>query len=253
MGRLAGKIAFITGTASGQGRAAALLFAREGATIFGCDLNEVTEETAELVRAAGGVMSCRNPVDLGDSAATRSWVDEGVTEFGGIDILYNNASAVRNAPVDVMTDDEWHYTLRNELDLVFFACRAAWPHLVARGGGSIVNTGSMQGIVALPQTRGGFAHAATKAGVISMTRELAAYGGKDRIRVNCVSPGMIATPMIDRILTNDDLRTSISNMQILPELGQPEDVAYAALFLASDEAKWITGTNLVVDGGYTAR
>ena len=253
MSRLAGKIAFITGTASGQGRAAALLFAREGAAIYGCDLQQGTEETAEMVRAAGGTMSCRYPVDLGDAAAAAAWVEAGIAEFGGIDILYNNASAVKNARVAEMTDEEWHFTIRNELDLVFFVCRAAWPHLVARGGGSVINTGSMQGMCALPQTRGGFAHAATKSGVIGMTRELAADGGRHGIRVNCVSPGLIATPIVDRVLKDDKLRTSITSLQLLRELGQPDDVAYAALFLASDEAKWITGANLPVDGGYTAR
>lgn len=253
MGRLAGKIAFITGTSSGQGRAAALLFAREGATIYGCDLNEGTEETAEMVRASGGTMSCRYPVDLGDSVAATDWIEAGIAEFGGIDVLYNNASAPKNAPVAEMTNEEWHFTMRNELDLVFFVCRAAWPHLIARGGGSVITIGSMQGMCALPQTRGGFAHATAKAGVIGMTRELAADGGKHGIRVNCVSPGLIATPIVQRILTNDELRTSITDLQLLPEIGQPEDVAYAALYLASDEAKWVTGANLPVDGGYTAR
>src|SRR5665213_2874477 len=132
--RLAGKVALITGTAGGQGRAAALLFAREGATIVGCDLKErEAAETVAMVEAAGGSMTGMAPVDLGDSATARRWIDDAAALHDGFDVLYCNASLPRFASIARMTDEEWHYTVRNELDLMFYLCSAAWPHLVARG------------------------------------------------------------------------------------------------------------------------
>ncbi len=179
--RLRGKVALITGTGGGQGRAAALLFASEGATIAGCDLKvEGSEETLELVKRAGGTMTSTHPVDLGDSAAARAWIDEAAAEHGGFDILYNNAAGPRFAPVAEMSDEVWRATLRNELDLVFYTCRAAWPYLVHRGGGAIVNTASIAGWSAFVGTSGGFAHAATKGAVIAMTTRACPRGVSPR-------------------------------------------------------------------------
>jgi meso-butanediol dehydrogenase / (S,S)-butanediol dehydrogenase / diacetyl reductase len=253
--RLEGKTALITGTGGGQGRAAALLFAREGATVVGCDLKAEAEETVRLVRSEGGSMTSTSPVDLGDPAQTKGWIQDAAEEHGGFDILYNNASIARFAPVADMSDDAWNDTLRNELDLVFYACRAAWPYLTERGGGSIINIASIQGMRALPAaggSGGGFAHATTKAGVIAMTRELALEGGQYGIRVNSISPGLIDTPAVAEMMAIDEVVSAFIDRQILRRVGQPEDVARAALFLASADAGWITGINLPVDGGYTA-
>jgi NAD(P)-dependent dehydrogenase (short-subunit alcohol dehydrogenase family) len=252
--RLAGKVVLITGTAGGQGRAAALLFASEGATVVGCDLKEAeARETVAMVEAAGGRMRSSQPIDLGDSAAARTWVDDAAAAHAGFDVLYNNASLPKFASIAAMTDEQWHFTIRNELDLIFYACSAAWPHLVARGGGSIINTGSNAGMSALPPTPGNIAHAATKGAVIALTRELALEGGPHNIRANTVSPGIIDSPATAPYLATGSFRDDQLAHLMLRRIGTPQDVARLALFLASDESSWVTGANFVVDGGYTAR
>ena len=252
--RLAGKVVLISGTAGGQGRAAALLFAREGATIVGCDVKQAqAREAVAMVHALGGSMTSTEPLDLGDSAAARSWIAAAAARHGGFDVLYNTASAPRFASIASMTDEEWHFTIRNELDLIFYTCSAAWPHLIERGGGSIINTGSICGISALPPTPGSIAHAATKGAVIALTRELALEGGPHGIRANSISPGIIDTPATAEALAQDRFREDHLSSLMLKRIGTSEDVATAALFLASDESSWVTGTNLVVDGGFCAR
>lgn len=128
MGRLDGKIAFITGTGGGQGRTAAQIFTSEGATVVGCDVSEEgAKETLDLVTAEGGKMFSVAPLDLSDPAGAAQWINEGIEAAGGIDILYNNAAAVRFSHLPSVSDEDWYFTIKNELDLVFFACRAAWP------------------------------------------------------------------------------------------------------------------------------
>jgi meso-butanediol dehydrogenase/(S,S)-butanediol dehydrogenase/diacetyl reductase len=252
--RLAGKVALITGTAGGQGRAAALLFAQEGARIVGCDLKEEpSRETVAMVQAAGGTMTAMEPVDLGDSATARAWVNEAAAVYGGFDILYNNASLPRFASIATMSDEDWHYTIRNELHLMFYACSAAWPHLVARGGGSIINIGSISGIAAMPDTPGSIAHATTKGAVIAMTRELALEGGPHGIRANTISPGAILTPATEPAFADPEFMRVHTANTMLGRIGTPEDIARAALFLASDESSWVTGTNFLIDGGFSAK
>jgi meso-butanediol dehydrogenase / (S,S)-butanediol dehydrogenase / diacetyl reductase len=249
MGRLDGKIALITGIGAGMGREAARRFAGEGAKVVGCDINaDGIDETVALVRSAGGEITGNAPVDAGDPAAIEAWVDAAARLHGGVDILYNNASIQRFGAIDEISVEDWEFAIDMELNIVFYAVRAAWKHLKQRGG-VIVNIGSIagtRGVEFMPQN----AHGAAKAGVINLTQQLAVEGGRHGIRAVCISPGFIQTPAT-RFLVDDPPPPLKATWDRIPlgRLGRPEDVVNAAVFLASDEASWITGVNLVVDGG----
>ncbi|MBK5333275.1 MAG: SDR family oxidoreductase [Ilumatobacteraceae bacterium] len=250
MTRLAGKVALITGTGVGMGRAAALRFAAEGATVVGCDLNAQTSaETVRLVVEAGGAMTATAPVDLSSYEATEAWVNAAAAAHGGIDVLYNNASLPVVGAWDELTVDDWHAGIRNELDLVFYACKAAWPHLVARGGGSIINIASIASIrgAAFFQQA---AHGAAKGGVLSFTYHLAAAGGEHRIRANAILPGMIRTPSTEFLFaTPDSPGSMLAAANPLGRVGEADDVVKLAAFLASDDAWYINAAAIPVDGG----
>ncbi len=190
-------------------------------------------------------------VDLTDEEAVRRWVDDAAEEHGGIDILYANAGATRFNAIEDVTADEWDFVLRHELDVVFFPAKHAWPHLKQRGG-AVVLVGSTAGMTgSMTNTR--VAHTVTKGGVIALTRQLAAEGAPHGIRVNCVSPGMVDTPATrGDLLSADHPMNRIAAAIPLARVGRPEEVVRCALFLASDAASYVTGANLVVDGGWSA-
>jgi len=253
-GRLDGKVALITGTARGQGRAAALLFAAEGAHVVGTDLDPAgAAETVARVRDRGGDMiTSDGPVDLTDEHAVTSWIGVAGARHGRIDVLYNNAGATRFSPLEDTSFDDWSFVLRNELDLVFLACKHAWPLLRASGAASVLLVGSTAGITgSMTNTR--IAHTASKGAVVAMTRQLAAEGAPHGIRVNCISPGMIRTPATGNdLLADDHPMRQIARHIPLGRIGDPDEIARCALFLAGDESSYVTGTNLVVDGGWSA-
>lgn len=250
-GRLADKIALITGIGGGMGRAAALRFTAEGARVVGCDVNEGSlAETVRLVRAAGGEIEGFAPVDLSDAAAAEQWVDDAAAVFDGIDILYNNASHPVFGAIDELPVATWDHGIANELSLVFYTIRAAWKHL-KRSAGVIVNIGSIagtRGVEFMPQN----VHGAAKAGVINLTQQLAVEGAPHRIRVVAISPGFVVTPATEWLVERGDeaFQKNIARIP-LGRPGRPDDIVNAAVFLASDEASWITGHNLVIDGGGT--
>jgi meso-butanediol dehydrogenase/(S,S)-butanediol dehydrogenase/diacetyl reductase len=253
MGRLDGKVALISGTAGGMGRSAAIVFAAEGARVFGCDVNADGErETEELVRRAGGTIASLTPVDLATPDGAEAWVTAAVAEYGRIDVLYNNASRLRLGAFGEQSFEDWAFTIDNELHLPFRCTRAAWPHLVAGGGGVIINVGSVaaiRGAAFAPMS----AHGAAKAGVLAFTRHLCAAGADHGIRAVSISPGMIRTPATQPHF--DDPENPTARLRAITpsrRTGEPEDVARVAAFLASDEADYVNGANVVVDGGVSA-
>lgn len=258
-GRLEGKVAVITGTAGGQGRAAAVRFAREGARVVGCDLKEEeAQETVGMVRDGGGEMVSQEPTDLTDEAQVESLMRLAVDTYGGIDVLYNNAGAVRTGAVDSLSVEDFDYTLQNEVTLIFSAVKHALPVFKDRGGGSIINTGSIAGNVGTGiagNIPGLVAHGAAKAAVIRLSQHMAIELSPHNVRVNAVSPGVIDTPALRPILGDEEetpTRRAFTDQLLVRRIGRSEDVVNAAVFLASDEASYVTGINLVVDGGWTA-
>jgi len=243
---LDGKVALITGTGSGMGRAGALRFVAAGATVIGCDIDaEASAETARMVEEAGGQMQEFAPVDLGDFDQCRDWVERAVAANGRIDVLWNNASACVFAPIDGMSVMDWDYSIRNELTLVFLATKAAWPHLRSNGG-LIINTGSVAGYGGGP---GGIAHSATKAAVLAMTGVMAAEGAPNGIRAVSISPGVIQTPGSAEQLAMPGALDALLKASLIPRLGTPDDIAAAAVFLASESASFVTGADFRIDGG----
>lgn len=247
------KVALITGTAGGQGRVAALTFAREGAKVIGCDINpDGNAETVEMVRRAGGEMTGIAPVDLTKPDEAERFVEGAAAAYGGLDVVYNNAAIQYFGPMPDFSIDAWRKTIAGELDIPFFVSKYAWPHLVRRGGGVIINIASVAGLIA-GRTPPMVAHCAANAGVIAMTRQLALEGAPDGIRAVSISPGPILTPASDRDLgDNQAMRTAITDKTLLKRFGRPEEVVELAAFLASDRAGYITGVDIPADGGSSA-
>jgi NAD(P)-dependent dehydrogenase (short-subunit alcohol dehydrogenase family) len=252
MGRLENKVAVITGAASGIGRASAVRFAGEGAAVVLGDLNlEGGESAARECREQGGhavFLKC----DVEREEDIIALIERAVREFGHLDITFNNAGVGGAVgTVEEMTTEYWDRTLAILLRAVFLGIKYSLPEMRKAGGGSIISTASVAGL------RGGagpHAYSAAKAAVINLTRSVALEVGKDRIRVNCICPGGINTPMIYKHVPGGEQVAGafLSLVQPIPRAGTPEDIANMALFLASDEAEWITGTAMVVDGGLTA-
>jgi meso-butanediol dehydrogenase / (S,S)-butanediol dehydrogenase / diacetyl reductase len=252
MGRLDGKVALISGTGRGMGRTAALEFAREGARVVGCDLDvTAADETVALVRAAGGEMVSVAPVDLSSQPGADRWVQLALDTWGRVDVLYNNASALRHGRIAVMPIDDWYFTIQNELHLVFHCTRAAWPHLVASQG-CILNVASIaatHGVDFVPMAP----HGAAKGGVLSFTKHLVAEGAGLGVRANVISPGMIRTPETAQFLdVPDHPLHQVLAATPARRAGEPIEVAKLAVFLCSDDAAYVNGAHISIDGGKSA-
>lgn len=251
--RLKGKVALITGAAKGIGAATAKMFAREGAALGLLDKDaEALRATAASIAGTGTkIVSMAGDVAKREDVA--ALVEKLVTEAGSITILVNNAGVTLTRPFIDTTPEDLDFLVGVNLKGLMLASQAVIPHMVKAGGGAIVHDASNAGIVGRPWQP---VYGATKAGVVSLTKSMALAFAKDNIRVNCICPGSIDTPMLRGALTasgNFDLNWRRTEMVIpLGRIGEPDDIAAATLFLASDEAKYITGTALPVDGGRTA-
>jgi NAD(P)-dependent dehydrogenase (short-subunit alcohol dehydrogenase family) len=252
MGRLNGKVAIITGAASGMGRATAIRFAGEGAKIVIADLNKEGGESAARDCRENGSDAIFQKTDVSGEADVKAAVERAVKEFGRLDTIYKNAGlGGATGPIEQITVENWDKTLAILLRGVFLGIKHAVAPMRKVGGGSIISTASIAGIQGYA---GIHAYSAAKAAVINLTRSAATELAKDKIRVNCICPGGINTPLIYNNIPGgaDTTAQFLSKMQPMPREGRPDDIANMALFLASDESEWITGTAMVVDGGFTA-
>ena len=248
-GALKGKVALVTGGASGIGRATAILLAREGAAVMVHDLKEEGQATAEAILAAGGRASFVRG-DVTRAADCQAAVQKAVTDFGGLHVLVNNAGIIRRASVVDTTEEEWDRVMAVNVKSVFLFSRAAIPIMARGGGGVIVNTASGWG---LDGGRDAASYCASKAAVVNLTRAMAIDHADQNIRVNCVCPGDTDTAMLreEARQLGQDVGQFLarSAQRPLGRMGRPEEIAQAILFLASDASSYVTGTALVVDGG----
>lgn len=246
--RLDGKVAFITGAAAGQGRAACLIFAREGAKIVAADVNrESGEQTVALVKQQGG-KAVFVPCDVALEGEVEKAVAAGVAVFGKLDILYNNAGVLwRNKDFAAVQTVEasWDRVMAINLKGAVWVCKYGIPELIKAGGGAIVNIGSCSALLGFEKAQD--AYTCSKGALISLTRSLAIVHAKDNIRANIIHPGPVDTPMQHE--WDQDTKKAIANFVPLGRLARPEDIANCALFLASEESAYITGQEIVVDGG----
>jgi NAD(P)-dependent dehydrogenase (short-subunit alcohol dehydrogenase family) len=225
--RLQDKVTVITGIGSGMGRAAALLFAAEGASVVGCDVHAVQcDATVEVIAARGGKAAALADCDPCDPRQAERLIEFAVDAFGGIDVIYNNAAVARMAWIEDMTHEMWVTTMRGELDIVFNVVKAGWSHLKQRGGGSIINCASVSGKMAY-EVLPALAHTAGKGGVMSMTRQLAMEGGRHGIRANSISPGLVRTAATAALIDDAAWFAPMKRKLMLNgRVGTPEDVAY---------------------------
>ncbi|MEU5696502.1 SDR family NAD(P)-dependent oxidoreductase [Actinosynnema sp. NPDC020468] len=252
MGRLAGKVAVITGAGSGIGRAAARLMSGEGARVVVADFDaEGAKETARLVAEAGGT-ALPVTVDVTDEASVADLIAAAVAEFGGLHVLCNHVGGTNpRTDLDLLRMDlaEFDRAVSLNLRSTLYGARHAMPHLIRAGGGSIVNTASVAALVGdVTQT----SYGAVKAAVVSLTKSIAVQYGPQRVRCNAIAPGAVLTPALEDNLP-ESVVESLKAGNALPYLGSPEDIGHTMVFLASDESRYLTGQLLVVDGGMTAQ
>lgn len=242
--KLKGKVAFVTGFGSGLGRAIAALFAQEGAAVAGTSTTEAKgRDTVALIERAGGKTLFR-PGDVSNSAQMKALIDETVKQFGGLDIVVNSAGVRTNGSITEITEEQWDRTIGVNLKGVFVISRLAIPEMIKRGGGVILNIGARSGMAG---QAGRAAYCASKGGMITLTEAMAMDYAREKIRVNCICPGPTRTPMVDT--STPEKMARYETRVPVGRIGEPEDIAQAALYLASDEASMVTAAILPVDGG----
>jgi NAD(P)-dependent dehydrogenase (short-subunit alcohol dehydrogenase family) len=242
--KLKGKVALVTGFGSGLGQAIAVLFAKEGAAVAGTSVTETKgQQTLEMIDKLGGKGIFRAG-DVRSSTQMQALVEETVRRFGGLDIVINSAGIRTNGSITQITEEDWDRTLDTNLKSVFIVSRLAIPEMIKRGGGVIINIAARSGIAG---QAGRAAYCASKGGMITLTEAMAMDYAGQKIRVNCICPGPTRTPMVDTS-TPEKLARYHTRVPI-GRIGEPQDIAYAALYLASDEASMVTAAILPVDGG----
>jgi NAD(P)-dependent dehydrogenase (short-subunit alcohol dehydrogenase family) len=249
--RLADKVCIVTGAGSGIGRASALLFAAEGARVVAADLDEAAA-AATVAEIEGQAVALQ--VDVADEAATRALAAATIERFGRIDVLFNNAGIAGVGDLEETSLELWEQVMRVNVRGVFLMSRAVVPQIIAQRAGSIVNMSSAIAQTGLARR---VSYAASKGAVLALTRSMQVDLAPHNVRVNALMPGTVMTPFVERYLAEsyadpEEGRRSIRSRQLTGELGVPEDIAYAALYLASDESRFVAGSGLAIDGGLTA-
>lgn len=253
--RLKDKVAVITGAASGIGRATAKIFAHEGAKVVASDIfAEGCQETVNMIKSAGG-KAVMVKADVSKADQVQAMVKAALEAYGQINILFNNAGIELSALITETSEEDWDRIMNTNLKGIFLCSKYVIPEMIKVGGGSIINTASIAGLVGFNNLG---AYNASKGGVITLTKNMAIDYAQYNIRVNCICPGAIETSMMERLLeiwggTPEDIKQQFVALHPIGRLGTPEDIGYAALYLASYESSFVTGSALVVDGGYTAR
>ena len=247
--RLKDKVAIITGAASGIGKATAKLFAEHGAKVVVADIDKDGGSQIVTQIQNGGNEAIFVETDVTLKVNTEKMVAQTVETYGKLDILFNNAGIAMRLPVAELPEEDWHRCLDVNLTGVFLCAKAAIPAMLKNGCGSIINMSSIYGVVGADVRA---AYVASKGGVTNLTRGMALDYAENNIRVNCICPGFVETPLVAGVIKTPEEYQTLADKHPMCRLGQPEEIAYGALYLASDESAFVTGIALPIDGGYTA-
>lgn len=248
--RLQDKVAIITGGGTGIGRGIALMFAKEGAKVVVAGRRaDVLEETVGVIKGNQGEAAAVQ-TDVSDYNQVQSLVQAAIAQFGKVDILVNNAGIYLAHDALSVSEEEWNKVISTDLKGVWLCSKAAIPQMLNQGGGKIINVASIAGLIGFEQSA---AYCAAKGGVVNLTREMALDYSSKHINVNAIAPGVIETDMTKPFLTNEEAKKSFLDKTPVGRVGQPEDIAYGAVYLASSESDFVTGHTLVIDGGWTIR
>lgn len=248
--QLNGRACVVTGAGSGIGAASARRFAAEGAKVIVADIREhKAQQTVDAIESGGGV-ALAVQVDVAEADSVAAMIDTCINAFGQIDVLFNNAGTLRPGTAVELSVDDWDLVMNVNVRSVYLGAKFAVPHMEARGSGSIINTASISGLHGDGRA---VVYAASKGAVINLTRALSTDHAPNGVRVNAVCPGTIETPPVQRMMANPEAREANLRAHTLGRLGKPEEIANAALWLASDESSFVTGEAIVVDGGLRAQ